>query len=1114
MANVLAIGRNEVEPGRNPMPCCRPNQRWRPRGDFLGEEGGGVRRFLQVVIALCIFVWTGFGSAQTTGELDMRPGADLSAFLDRPVDEVRVETLGDLFQEPIQVQSVSPGDEFSSELVRRALRELDRSGRYAELRAEVLVEGGRLVLLISVRPRRLISQIRWEGNILAPSDEARALGLSARDPLTDLELARAQASLLELYQRSGYPRARVLLTPEDVDNPREVLLRVGIHPGPALPISRVQFRVAPSPHHPALAGHLSHYALGPGDRLDVEKVNQADAALLESLVAGAFYEAEVGHELRPDGVLVVLVKSGPRFSVRVEGNDLFGATELERELGLTEEREPRPEVLQKILEDFYVSRGFLDAHVRAERFDDDAGLRSELYFWIREGERFRIGKRIFPCLSGGRSVDELNQEIDGVLSEQFPSLPAFRAPSGDVIDEATGSPSATPRPDTYEPSPWTSFSNKSHNAVIEHLRDLYRSEGYLDAEVGPATVVRRRCRLDSPPGQCLVEGPPPIPTVSCDQPPGESTKIRHTCVPDRESGVRCEAEGTLVLPIHAGRQAILYDVSLEGNASFSERELLDLADLGIGKPLRRVEIDAALRRIQERYEEEAFAFAQIDSEIELSNDHTRARLVISVTERQRVSVSRVDIRGSVETREGLIRSRVALKVGGLYRRSLIQRTQEQVESLNVFTSVTVALEDPGVPAREKVVVITVSERLPQYLDMKGGFGSGDGFRIAFEYGHRNLGGEAIQLTLRSQLALRPPFLIAEKDVRQKYQQLSDLQRLERRNTVTLAFPEIGLGPLFRFEVELLDLLDNARDFSHTRDSAALRLLFRPRRKYVFSVGGTIELNDATILGGESLLDYVQQNPSQNIRYPEGRSIAYTQNLGGAWDGRDQPLAATRGGYLGLTVEHVTAFPLGEETDGQCNQGSSEVFDPVCSELLRFSGRVAGYLPLDDKGLTFAVSLRGGVIQHLTSTSRTYPDRLFFMGGVDTLRGYPQFSLVPQDLAARVLDPDDDITIDEIVLRGGDIFVNPRAELRIPLGGSIQTALFLDAGNLWADRDEFNPFVLRYTAGTGLRIETPVGPLVFDYGFNLERLIDAFEGGGENERDWEDIGAFHFSIGLF
>src|SRR5690606_41111358 len=78
-------------------------------------------------------------------------------------------------------------------------------------------------------------------------------------------------------------------------------------------------------------------------------------------------------------------------------------------------------------------------------------------------------------------------------------------------------------------------------------------------------------------------------------------------------------------------------------------------------------------------------------------------------------------------------------------------------------------------------------------------------------------------------------------------------------------------------------------------------------------------------------------------------------------------------------------------------------------------------------------------------------------------------------------------------------VNPRVELRIPVLGSIQTALFIDAGNLWYDRSQFQPFNWRYTVGTGVRIETPGGPLVFGYGFNVARVVDAFTGGGPNSR---------------
>jgi outer membrane protein insertion porin family len=79
---------------------------------------------------------------------------------------------------------------------------------------------------------------------------------------------------------------------------------------------------------------------------------------------------------------------------------------------------------------------------------------------------------------------------------------------------------------------------------------------------------------------------------------------------------------------------------------------------------------------------------------------------------------------------------------------------------------------------------------------------------------------------------------------------------------------------------------------------------------------------------------------------------------------------------------------------------------------------------------------------------------------------------------------------------------------------VQTALFVDAGNLWTEPGDLRPFDLRYAAGTGIRIATPIGPLVFDYGFNIDRVLDEFYPDRNNQRFWEELGAFHFSIGLF
>ena len=186
--------------------------------------------------------------------------------------------------------------------------------------------------------------------------------------------------------------------------------------------------------------------------------------------------------------------------------------------------------------------------------------------------------------------------------------------------------------------------------------------------------------------------------------------------------------------------------------------------------------------------------------------------------------------------------------------------------------------------------------------------------------------------------------------------------------------------------------------------------------------------------------------------------------------------------------------------------AGEVVPDACpSDFLRLTGNAAGYVRLTEGGMAIAVSVRGGRIQQLMMNSKTYPDRLFFLGGVDSMRGFLADSLVPEDIAQEIINPSNPqnrLTIEHVRLRGGDVFINPRLELRIPVTGIWEWGVFLDTGNVWVDPKNFNPFVLRYAAGAGIRVATPIGPIAFDYGINLIR------------REWEGRGNFHFSIGLF
>ena len=48
-------------------------------------------------------------------------------------------------------------------------------------------------------------------------------------------------------------------------------------------------------------------------------------------------------------------------------------------------------------------------------------------------------------------------------------------------------------------------------------------------------------------------------------------------------------------------------------------------------------------------------------------------------------------------------------------------------------------------------------------------------------------------------------------------------------------------------------------------------------------------------------------------------------------------------------------------------------------------------------------------------------------------------------------------------------------------------LFLDAGNVWADAWTIDLGDLRYAVGPGLRYQTPIGPIRFDVGYQLNPI---------------------------
>jgi outer membrane protein assembly factor BamA len=611
--------------------------------------------------------------------------------------------------------------------------------------------------------------------------------------------------------------------------------------------------------------------------------------------------------------------------------------------------------------------------------------------------------------------------------------------------------------------------------------------------------------------------------------------------------VGCAPTAQILIPIELGPRTTLWDVAFTGLKAKSEAEVAEAAQLPLGEPVSTTKLDDARRRVIDWYKELGYYYVDVKYTLEPSLDDTRTRVRFDVSEGEQVFVRGVVIHGLDLTRESIVRRRVALEVGQPFRTSDVRKTQERIATLGVFSSVTVSLEDPYVPAARKVVDIDVVERPPQFIEVRPGFSTGEGVRGVLEYGHRNLFGYAVGITFHVQASYLPDGLIdvltqagvLDPQTGANFKTLNTAQRLATRDTITLTFPDLGLGPNVRAQADAVFVNDLERDFTLLKGAALPTLLWRPLggRELQMSAGGSYEYNSVRLFQGGSIAQYLiclnEQNEATDpnckgivippgavgnldlerlLRVPDGDTNVVAGRVALTWDRRDSAFNAHRGTLLAVGAEQANSYPI----QGRGGIDPSQQFE---SHIVRLTQTMAAYIPLSGT-VSLAAELRLGEVVNVVPCRApfaalgatvppycTYPDRLFFMGGFDSMRGWLQDTFMPQEYADQIAAGQiicTGSTNCQVPLRGGNLMVNPRLELRFPVIAPIDGAIFTDFGNLWTDPNYIfqRQLTMRADVGAGVRVQTPVGPLVFDYGVNVTR------------RSYEDFGAFHFAIGLF
>jgi outer membrane protein insertion porin family len=481
-----------------------------------------------------------------------------------------------------------------------------------------------------------------------------------------------------------------------------------------------------------------------------------------------------------------------------------------------------------------------------------------------------------------------------------------------------------------------------------------------------------------------------------------------------------------------------------------------------GKILNLNDLQAGIQELNKWYKENGYDLAQV---IDASKVTTDGRVTLVVAEGviedlrvrfinkegQTTNEQGEQIRG--RTRDFIITREVQLARGDVFNRRTAERDLRRVFGLGIFDDVRLSFA-PGTDPRKVVVVVDVIEKNTGSIAAGAGISSASGLFGSVSYQQQNLGGNNQTLGAELQLGQRELLFdvrftdpwIAGDPYRTSY-----TVNGFRRRSISLIFDG---GPI---DVRLPDrnnpllpgdrprVLRTGGGISFTRPLS--RDVFAPA-EWVASLG--LQYQRVSIRDDDGDLSPRDQLGNNLSFSGTGKDDLLTVQLGAVRDRRNDLLRPTSGSLVRLGVEQ--SIPVG--------QGSIL--------LTRLRGSYSYYIPVSFTNFTpgpqaLAFNLQGGTV-----LGDLPPYEAFSLGGSTSVRGY-----------------------DEGDVGSGRSFIQATAEYRFPLFSVIGGALFVDfASDLGSGSSvPGNPAGVRGKPGNGLgfglgvRVQSPLGPIRVDYGFN-------------------------------
>jgi outer membrane protein assembly factor BamA len=574
----------------------------------------------------------------------------------------------------------------------------------------------------------------------------------------------------------------------------------------------------------------------------------------------------------------------------------------------------------------------------------------------------------------------------------------------------------------------------------------------------------------------------------------------------RQAQIRADTVGNkrgvkVVIHVDAGEPVRVASLRIEGGDGVLPDDVARTLPLRAGQPFSLLAAEASRDSLVALMKNRGYPNADALVGSRIQNDApTEAHVRFDLIPGPRARIGEIEIRGNDRIPKAVIERMLTVHPGDLYRQRELQNSQSNLFGLEVFRYAAVQARPDAESDSIVPIAVQVTEDDLHRIRLGAGVNQADCFNAEGRWTSRNFMGGARRLEVRGAianvLATRIATLPCDQTGGGRYDELTGSLGLDftqpwffgPRNT-------LGAGLFVERRSVPEVFIRNARGayFSLSRSlggRTALSLSYRPQLTWLDAEGDlffctnfvTCEQKDIQILKSPHWLAPVQ--------------------LGFTRDRSNALFSPSRGYILRLEAERAAGV-----------FGSDFAYLRLAGDLSYYKGVMPG--------VVLAAHLRPGWARALADPGGSgslglNPQRRFFAGGPNSVRGFAQYRLGPKVLkveGTRLAMPVDSggagCTAEQINSGscsasliaanrfdprpvGGAAALEGGLELRFPLAGDKWSgAAFVDFGQVWkadplAERKEDREIRLRdlvFTPGIGVRYFSPIGPIRVDVGYN-------------------------------